>query len=68
MKNQFYKKYGKYGLEQISDKCNNTGFPSKYPQRICRTCISASLLADINPFAFPIQISRLKQTESISNQ
>jgi len=48
VKNQFYKKYGKYCFQKITGKCNNAGFPSKHPQRICRACISASLLTDIN--------------------
>ena len=68
VKNQFYKKYGKYCFQKITGKCNNAGFPSKHPQRICRACISASLLTDINSLTFSIQISGLKQTESISDQ
>ena len=62
------KKYGKYCFQKITGKCNNAGFPSKHPQRICRACISASLLTDINSLTFSIQISGLKQTKSISNQ
>ena len=66
-KQKTHKQQSQKALDHISQKNNEAGFCAQYTHGICRSCISASVFADINSFAPAEDICCLKNSECVTN-